>query len=72
MQQTFDMLHLECAHCASKMEERIRKIQGVESATISFFTQKLSIDAPEDQIERIINEAKKICRKIEPDCTIKT
>ena len=70
MRKTFVMEELDCANCAAKMEAGIQHIDGVESASISFLTQKLTISAPEDQMDRVLKEAAKICRRIEPDCRI--
>ena len=70
MRKTFVMQELDCANCAAKMEAGIQQIDGVESASISFLTQKLTISAPEDQMDRVLKEAAKICRRIEPDCRI--
>ena len=50
MRKTFIMEELDCANCAAKMEAGIQQIDGVESASISFLTQKLTISAPEDQM----------------------
>ena len=47
-----------------------RKIDGVNSATINFLTQKLTLDAEDDRLEAILDEAERIIRKIEPDCTL--
>lgn len=71
MRKTFVMEELDCANCAAKMEAGIQQIDSVESASISFLTQKLTISAPEEQMERILQEAAKICRRIEPDCRIR-
>ena len=70
MRKNFVMEELDCANCAAKMEAGIQQIDGVESASISFLTQKLTISAPEDQMDRVLKEAAKICRRIEPDCRI--
>ncbi|MBE6885954.1 MAG: cation transporter [Oscillospiraceae bacterium] len=70
MKQTYKLEELDCANCAAKMEAGIRKIPGVESATVSFLTQKLTIEANEEDLEQILREAQKICKKIEPDCRI--
>lgn len=64
------MKNLECAHCASKMEQQIAKLEGVNSVTISFMTQKMTLDCDESMILEIVLQAKKICKKIEPDCTL--
>lgn len=70
MKKTFKMTDLDCAHCAAKMEDGIRKLPGVNSVTISFLTQKLTIDADDEQFDAIMQQAVKICKKIEPDCVI--
>ena len=43
MRKKYTMENLDCAHCAAKMEEGIKKIDGVTDASISFMTQKLII-----------------------------
>ena len=70
MKKKFKMQDLDCAHCAAKMEEAIKKIDGVNDATISFMAQKLTIDAEDDKFDSIMEEVVKTCRKVEPDCTI--
>lgn len=70
MKKTFKMTDLECAHCAAKMEDGIKKLPGVNDVTISFLTQKLTIDADDEQFDAIMQQAVKICKKIEPDCVI--
>ena len=32
--------------------------------------QRLTVEAPEEQMDAIMDEAVKRCKKIEPDCTI--
>lgn len=70
MKKTFKMTDLECAHCAAKMEDGIKKLPGVNSAAVNFLTQKLTIDADEERFDEIMEQAVKICKKIEPDCVI--
>lgn len=70
MKKTFKMTDLDCAHCAAKMEDGIKKLPGVNDVTISFLTQKLTIDADDEQFDAIMQQAVKICKKIEPDCVI--
>ena len=52
------------------MEDAIRKIDGVISASISFMTQKLTIEAEEKDLDKILKAAQKAIKKIEPDCRI--
>ena len=70
MKKTFKMIDLDCANCAAKMEAAIKKIDGVEDATVSFMTQKLTIQADDARFDAIVQEAVKACKKVEPDCEI--
>lgn len=70
MKKRFDMEDLDCANCAAKMEEAIKKIDGVESATVSFMAQKLTIEAAEEDFDRIMKEAVKVVKKVDSDCSI--
>ena len=70
MKKQFKLQDLDCANCAAKMEAAIQKIEGVESASVSFLTQKLVIEAEDARFDAIMKQAVKVCRRIEPDCTI--
>ena len=70
MRKTFKLEDLDCAHCAAKMEIAISKIDGVLEAKVAFMTQKLTIEADEKDFDRIVKEAQKAIKKIEPDCRI--
>ncbi len=70
MRKVFKLEDLDCANCAAKMEEAIKKIDGVNSASMSFMTQKLVIDCEPENLDGIMDQAEKICKKIEPDMTI--
>ena len=71
MKKTFALEDLDCAVCAAKMEEAIKKIDGVNDAAVSFMTQKMTVDADDDKFDEIMKKVIKACRKIEPDCRIK-
>ncbi|OUN07349.1 heavy metal transporter [Flavonifractor sp. An92] len=70
MKKRFKLENLDCANCAAKMEAAIKKLPGVHDATVSFMTQKLTLDADDDRFEEILDEAARLCKKVEPDCTI--
>ncbi len=70
MKKVFKMQDLDCAHCAAKMETAINKIEGVNKATISFMTQKLTLDAQDERFDEIFRRGGPRMEKIEPDCTI--
>ena len=62
---------LECANCAAKMERAINKIEGVKEATVNFMTQKLIIEADNEKMPTIIQEAERIIKSIESQVVIK-
>ena len=70
MKKTFCIEELECAHCAAKMEAEIAKLDGVESVTVAFLSQKLTLEANDALFDSILEKAVKICKKIEPDCEV--
>jgi len=70
MKKTYQMIDLNCAHCASKMENIIKKFDGVSSVSVNFLAQKMTVEADEERLEQIMQQAVKACKKIEPDCEI--
>ena len=70
MKKTFEFEKLGRAHCASKMETAIRKIDGVSSASINYIMKKLTIEAEDAVFDEVLSKAVKACKKIEPDCKI--
>ena len=70
MKKTFELEDLDCANCAAKMECAIQKIEGVNSASVNFMGQRMTIDANDENFDSIMKQVVKVCRKIEPDCTI--
>lgn len=70
MKKKFKLEDLDCAHCAAKMEEAIKKIPGVHDANVSFMTQKMTINAEDDKFDEIMQKVADTCAKVEPDCRI--
>ena len=70
MKKKFALEELDCANCAAKMEAAIKKLPGVQDATVSFLTQKLTVEADDDKFDEIMKEIQKTIKKIEPDCRI--
>ncbi len=68
MKKKFKMVNLDCANCAAKMETAINKIAGVESATVSFMAQKLTLVAEDACFDEIVDQAEAACKKVDPDC----
>ncbi len=70
MKKKFKLEDLDCANCAAKMEDAIKKIDGVNDASVSFMTQKMTIDAEDDRFDAIMDEIVAVCAKVEPDMKI--
>ena len=70
MRKSFKLEDLDCANCAAKMETAIKNIDGVKNASVSFLMQKLVLEADDDRFDAALDEAQRICKKIEPDCVI--
>lgn len=71
MKATFQMENLGCASCAAKMEQKISQLSGVSGCSVNFMTEKLVIEGDEGQMPRIVEEARRIVRRIEPKAGIK-
>ena len=64
-------IEVDCANCALKMEEAAKKVTGVVNATVSFMTQKMSVEFAEEAEEsKVMQEVLKACKKVESDCEI--
>ena len=70
MKKKFDLIDLDCANCAAKMETGIKKIEGVKEASVSFMAQKLIIDADEDKFDEIMKKVVKVIKSVDEDCDI--
>ena len=70
MKKVYKLEDLDCANCAAKMERAISKIEGVQSASVSFLMQRLAVEAGEARFEEIMERVEKVCRRVEPDCRI--
>ena len=75
MKKKFKLQDLDCANCAAKMEDAIKKIpgvndEGVSNANVNFMMQKMTVDAEDDKFDAIMEEVVRVCAKVEPDCKI--
>ncbi len=70
MKKVFKVEDLDCAHCAALIEEGVKKIPGVQNASLNFIAQRLNVEAEEADFPEIMKQIKKTAKKIEPDCSI--
>ena len=70
MKKRFKLVDLDCANCAAKMEDAIKKVDGVKDATVSFVMHKMTVEADDARFDDIMKEIVKVCKRVEPDCEI--
>lgn len=71
MKKTIKLIDLDCANCAAKIEAAVKKIDGVTTATVSFMSQKMVLEADDQKFEAVAAEAIRLIKKIEPDITVR-
>ncbi len=70
MKKTYK-IEVDCANCANLMEDATRKTAGVQNATVNFMTQKMIVEFDEGQEPKaVMEDVRKACKKVEPDCEI--
>lgn len=70
MKKTYKV-EVDCANCAAKMEDAIKKLDGIRDATLNFMTQKLIVEFKDGaDINTVMQVVCKACKKVESDCVI--
>ena len=70
MKKTYGV-EVDCANCAAKMEEAVKATAGVKDAALSFMTLKLKVEFEDcADVDAVMKEAYKNCKKVEDDCEI--
>ena len=70
MKRVLKMKDLDCSNCAAKMENAIKKIDGVNSVSISFMSQKMFLDVEDSKYDIVVKEIVKVCKKVDSDCEV--
>lgn len=71
MTKKFEIMNVDCANCAAKMEEGIKKLSGVRDARVNFLTQKLILDAETDDFDTLMRQVIEVCQNVDADFEIK-
>lgn len=71
MTKTFRLEGLDCAVCASKVERAVKSLDGVKSASVNFFTTKLTVGFDGDSPEKMTEAIKAAIKKANPDITVR-
>ena len=70
MTKTYKLQSLDCANCARKMEDAIRKLDGVTEVHVNFLTQKMILTADDARFDEIVKEAVKCIRRVDSECRV--
>ena len=61
---------VDCAACAAKLEDAIRKVDGVEDARVNALTRRLTLTAAEERFEAVVAAVLKTAKRVDPDTVI--
>ena len=70
MKSTFKLKGIDCANCAAQLENSINKIEGIQSASISFMAERMVLEYDEKDTQEIMKKVRKLIKKEEPDATL--
>ena len=71
MKKIIKLEGLCCANCAAKIEEGVKKLDGVNSASLSFITQRLIMEVEDGREEELVEAARTVAAKVEPEAEFK-
>ena len=67
MKKIIKLEGLCCANCAAKIEEGVKKLDGVNSASLSFMTQRLIMEVEDGKEDELVEAARAVAAKVEPE-----
>ena len=71
MKKVYELTDLCCASCAAEIERSIAKIEGVNSCSVNFILQKMTLEIAEGaEVSALLKRMTKAVRRIEPDCDL--
>lgn len=71
MKKIFILEDLDCANCAAKIENAVAALDGVVSATVSFMSQKMTVEAAEEDFAKLIDKIEATVKKVDADVTFR-
>ncbi len=72
MKKSYKLENLDCAVCAQKIENKVKKLDGIEDVNVSFMLSKMTVDYKDNvDVEEKYAQILKVCKKVEPDCVVK-
>ena len=61
---------IDCANCAQKVEDAIRKVDGVVDVKVNFLMQKFTLEAEDASFEQVWDAAIRAGQQVEADFTV--
>lgn len=69
MKKTFRLEDLDCAHCAADIEDGLNRMENIK-ASVSFMTQKMTLEVAEGTMEEALERVRDVIKKIDADVTV--
>lgn len=70
MKRVYNLDGLACANCAAKIENVLNARDDVISASVSFMTQKLTLEIADDAFDKALPEIRALIRKVDSDIEV--
>ena len=61
---------VDCAVCAQKLEDALKKVDGVSDVKVNFLMQKMTLEAPDEIFDDVYDRVVKAASKADPDTLI--
>ena len=68
MKKSFKLDEIDCANCARELPDT--PLEGVKSVSVNFMTQKLTLEAEDNEFEEVLDRVVEFTAEAEPDCEI--
>ena len=64
-------IEVDCANCANQMEQAAKNTEGVKDAVVNFMALKMKVEFEDGaDVQKVMEEVQKNCKKVEDDCKI--
>ena len=70
MRKSFKLDEIDCANCARKLQDKIAEVEGVQAASVNFMTQKLTLQAADDDFDAVLDRVVARVAEVDPDCAV--
>ena len=71
MKRNYKLEGLDCADCAMKLEAALSKIDGMDEVNINFVTLKCTMEASEERMDAVVQEALAVIRDFDGEIVAK-